>query len=84
MIQDELISVNQHLLSGSRFVLHFPLFLLIVATLSCISATSSNKTPHPNILLLISDDQDAILGGTDYMPNLKRLFADQGVYQLLC
>eukprot|EP00586_Coscinodiscus_wailesii_P007437 CAMPEP_0172491690 /NCGR_PEP_ID=MMETSP1066-20121228/22553_1 /TAXON_ID=671091 /ORGANISM="Coscinodiscus wailesii, Strain CCMP2513" /LENGTH=485 /DNA_ID=CAMNT_0013260855 /DNA_START=55 /DNA_END=1509 /DNA_ORIENTATION=- len=41
--------------------------------------TALAKHPPPNILLLITDDQDAILGGTDHMPFLKRLIADEGI-----
>ena len=42
------------------------------------SRQSEKQKRKPNILLLLSDDQDSILGGTDYMPKLKYWIANQG------
>ena len=38
----------------------------------------TTKRKRPNILFLLSDDQDSILGGTDHMPQLKHWIANQG------
>lgn len=38
----------------------------------------TTKRQRPNILFLLSDDQDSILGGTDHMPQLKHWIANQG------
>jgi N-acetylglucosamine-6-sulfatase len=33
----------------------------------------------PNIILILTDDEDVELGSVDYMPNVKKLLAQQGV-----
>ncbi|KAJ5604411.1 hypothetical protein N7510_009565 [Penicillium lagena] len=40
------------------------------------SAASSSR---PNVLFIISDDQDLLMNSMDYMPNVKRLIGDNGV-----
>ena len=41
---------------------------------------TDEKIQHkqPNIILLLTDDQDVLLGGIDRMPNLKRYLIDHG------
>ena len=42
-------------------------------------STSTKKKQHPNILLLLTDDQDVLLGSFDYMPNVRNLLQHQGM-----
>lgn len=44
---------------------------------SLIKATEALK---PNILFILTDDQDMNLGSLDYMPNLKKLISDEGAF----
>lgn len=39
---------------------------------------SPNNTAQPNIIMIMTDDQDRRLGSTDYQTNLQRLLMDQG------
>lgn len=39
---------------------------------------SLNSTGRPNIIMIMTDDQDRRLGSTDYMTSLHRLLIDQG------
>src|SRR6202040_2390993 len=39
---------------------------------------SSAAVPPPNIILILTDDQDVQLGSVDYMPNVKALLTQQG------
>ena len=39
---------------------------------------NAQKIP-PNFIFIITDDQDVLLGGTDDMPSLKRVFRDGGM-----
>ena len=39
----------------------------------------SNNVKQPNIILILTDDQDEVLDSVDYMPNLKHYFAEEGV-----
>lgn len=39
---------------------------------------SLNSTGRPNIIMIMTDDQDRRLGSTDYMTNLHKLLIDQG------
>ncbi|KAI0145097.1 alkaline-phosphatase-like protein [Xylariaceae sp. FL1272] len=59
----------------------------IAATMSCLASmrTSANtQTPiletskQPNIVFILTDDQDTHMGSLDYMPLLKRHITDQG------
>lgn len=34
---------------------------------------------RPNILLLLTDDQDVVLGSFDHMPNVKTLLQEKGI-----
>lgn len=48
----------------------------------CLSQTVVNvgasSQSRKNILLLLTDDQDVVLGGADHMPNVDRYIAQQG------
>ncbi|GKY90757.1 hypothetical protein MPSEU_000048600 [Mayamaea pseudoterrestris] len=46
--------------------------------LSIQAHAQSSSTRRPNILLLLTDDQDVVLEGTKYMPRLRQLMAKQG------
>ncbi len=57
-------------------------FLLALTVGSCfvlqVDAGKTQKPNPPNILLLLTDDQDVILGGTSNQPLLLKHLADQG------
>jgi N-acetylglucosamine-6-sulfatase len=50
--------------------------LLLVAFLSAFTFALARK---PNIIMILTDDQDRRLGSLDYMPNLQRLVLAQGL-----
>jgi len=60
-------------ISASSFTVLF-VFLLIFSS-HATAATSC----RPNILLLITDDQDVLVGGVDHMPLLNKYLVKQGV-----
>jgi len=55
------------------------LFITLVIALIGGSATVQDEDKRPNILVLITDDQDVLIGGTEYMPQLKRCLMDRGM-----
>merc|ERR1719481_756324 len=48
----------------------------LLATITYIS--SSNGQPRPNIILILTDDQDVALGGTEPLAEGRRLVKDRG------
>ena len=60
---------------GSR-IGDFMFLWAILLSLSCCATTAANA--RPNILLLITDDQDVLVGGTDHMPLLNKLLVKEG------
>eukprot|EP01147_Barroeca_monosierra_P008980 gene8980-1313_t len=44
-----------------------------------VSITISLGSDRPNIVIILTDDQDLLLNSTLYMPNLKHLIIDQGM-----
>ena len=66
--------------------LHIFISLFFLALLTgCVSSDSKNDVvvldveKRPNIILILADDLDERLGTIQYMPNLKKYLADQGV-----
>lgn len=55
------------------------LFISLIITFPSVLSRKGEKSPPPNILLLLTDDQDSIVGGMAHMPQLQRLLKDQGV-----
>ena len=51
-------------------------FLFILLSVACHVRADDDR---PNILLLLTDDQDVVLGSFDHMPHLKTHLQDQGV-----
>ncbi|KAJ3398554.1 hypothetical protein HDU80_008798 [Chytriomyces hyalinus] len=51
--------------------------LSIAATLSFLASVAANAA-KPNIILLLSDDQDAGMNSLDYMPILQKYLAQEG------
>ena len=52
-----------------------------VMALCCVLglATHARTEKRPNIVFILTDDQDVELFSLDYMPKLKSLISDQGV-----
>jgi arylsulfatase A-like enzyme/uncharacterized metal-binding protein len=64
---------------GRRFV---PLFIMTLGLpggrLPAGSAPAAASAGPPNIIMILTDDQDIQLGEIDYMPNVQKLLAQQG------
>ena len=52
-------------------------FILQVTLLLC--ALHAALAKQPNIVLILADDQDQLLGGMDSLPYIKKYLADQGM-----
>ena len=53
--------------------------LLVAVVLALVSAAvPAANAERPNILFLMTDDQDTVIGGLEYMPRLKTLLTEQG------
>lgn len=50
-----------------------------VLLLLLLGAADATASPKPNLMMILTDDQDVTLGGLDPMPQLKKLLADEGV-----
>eukprot|EP00055_Hartaetosiga_balthica_P017300 m.114894 g.114894 ORF g.114894 m.114894 type:complete len:528 (+) comp9284_c1_seq6:2696-4279(+) len=52
---------------------------VIVVLVACLGAfTVTGK--KPNIIILLTDDQDALLNSTMFMPNLMKIVAEKGIF----
>ena len=49
-----------------------------ISLLLLVSVSSPEKTTRPNIVLILTDDQDAALGGAEPLEKGRKLIADQG------
>jgi len=62
------------------------LLFSVSAQYGVVAESSKRRTTHasqvpakkPNIILLLTDDQDVVLGSLDFMPILKRLLIERG------
>ena len=52
--------------------------LLAVAAALLIRSAAGAQTTRPNFVIVLTDDQDVLLGGMDAMPNTLRLLRDGG------
>jgi len=52
------------------------LFLFVTITMMGVHETMSVR---PNIVVVITDDQDVMLGSLQHMPRVRRLLIDKGV-----
>lgn len=50
----------------------------VIILLFLVTVTSPDKTNRPNIVLILTDDQDAALGGAEPLEQGRKLLADQG------
>lgn len=55
---------------------------LAASLIACLSmgATALAAQQKPNIVVILTDDQDLLLGSMDYMPLVKKHLTDQGMY----
>lgn len=54
---------------------------LLVALATLTLATTPDKSPYkPNIVIIITDDQDLHMNSIDYMPLLQKHIIDQGTF----
>ena len=56
--------------------------LSAAAASSLMCAASSSSSTKPNIIFIITDDQDSLLNATDVMPNYLQRFAVEGMQML--
>jgi len=73
--------------TATTFAMRYTLLLITALALvtdhysvvdASVSKGETTRKP-PNILVLLTDDQDILLGGMDRMPNLRRYMIDRGV-----
>jgi hypothetical protein len=57
-------------------LLQLHMFCSLSSPTTTTTTTTTTKTTATNILLLITDDQDVMLGTFDYMPNVKGELGD--------
>ena len=55
-----------------------PVPLLVATGLLCVLAQGGGTKPKPNLILILLDDQDHVLGGMDPYPNIQRLLGRDG------
>lgn len=65
--------------TSSKFSRDFNLQNALQSVLAASPHTSSSSSP-PNILLVITDDQDLQLDSIDYTPHITRHIRDQGTF----
>ncbi|KAJ7268531.1 alkaline-phosphatase-like protein [Mycena rebaudengoi] len=56
-----------------------PLTFLLTMVVAASAQAATAKT-GPNIVFILTDDQDLLLDSLDYMPNVKELLTDKGAY----
>ena len=52
-------------------------YLITIVGLAVATNTHVAADNKPNILFVLTDDQDILLGSSDYQPKIKKLFKDQ-------
>jgi N-acetylglucosamine-6-sulfatase len=45
---------------------------------ACVGSDPSANATKPNIIFILSDDQDARMNSLDYMPKVKKYLSDEG------
>lgn len=58
---------------------HFPIGIVLILMLSLSCFTASYRADKPNIVFILTDDQDVALGGETPMAKTKKLIGDEGV-----
>ena len=53
--------------------------ILGLTFLLCVLHAAAAASKKPNIVLILADDQDQMLGGMDFLPYTKKYLADQGM-----
>ncbi|KAJ7466935.1 arylsulfatase [Mycena latifolia] len=54
-------------------------FTVLAAFLNIICVHAASAKDGPNIVFILTDDQDKLMGSLDYMPNVKEHLTDKGV-----
>ncbi|KAJ7466911.1 putative arylsulfatase [Mycena latifolia] len=54
-------------------------FTALAAFLNIICVHAASAKEGPNVVFILTDDQDKLMGSLDYMPNVKALLSDKGV-----
>ena len=57
--------------------LPLPVLLLLLASLAEVGCSLAAAT-KPNLIIILTDDQDVLLGGLEPMPKTRRLLQEQG------
>jgi N-acetylglucosamine-6-sulfatase len=57
-----------------------PLALLVTATLQSVAPQHAAPPAKPNILVILTDDQDLHMESLSYMPNLQKHLIDEGLF----
>ena len=54
-------------------------YLITIVGLAVATNTHVAADNKPNILFVLTDDQDILLGSSDYQPKIKKLLVDEGI-----
>jgi N-acetylglucosamine-6-sulfatase len=52
--------------------------LLALGIVAAVAAANPEVKARPNVILVLTDDQDLLLGSLDFMPRLQQLLVEQG------
>lgn len=79
-LQTLFLGVSLILISGSAMALWVLSSLVLALTLTQVSSEQGSAASPPNIVFILTDDQDVTLGGLEPMTKLRALMREQGVF----